>query len=138
MKKVILSFALLLGGMTTALSQEAPKEMVTVLQKTYSSIDTTMDMAVITPLSKKLELVAEKYSTQWLAQYYAALSKVMLSYMEPDATKKDMLIDEAEKYMEVIRGLKIENDERYILEAYIANGRLAVDGEKRWMKYGPI
>jgi tetratricopeptide (TPR) repeat protein len=137
MKRIVIAIALLAAA-SSASAQEPPKEMVAAIGKTYAGFDTTMQQSVMTPLSKRFELIADKYPDQWLAQYYAGFSKVMLSYLEPDASKKDMLVDEAEKYLERVRALNIENDERYILEAYVANGRLAVDGEKRWMKYGPI
>lgn len=138
MKRILQTLFLSAAISMSATAQNEPADMIDALKSTYSQFDTTQSLASMTPLSTRFELIAEAYPDQWLAQYYAAFTKVMMSYMEPDMAKKDLLVDQAQEYMDVISTLKIENDERYILEAFIANGRLAVDGEKRWMKYGPI
>src|SRR5690606_25295566 len=49
--------------------------------------------------SNRLVLIAKKFNTEWSASYYAALSRVMLSYDEQDASKKDAYLDEADEYL---------------------------------------
>lgn len=122
-------------------AQEAPAEMVTMLSATFTQFDSvsnTMNYAAMVPVSAKLDIIAETYPDQWIAQYYAGYAKVQLSYFEPDVKKKDLLVDQALAYQEAVEAMKVTNEERYILAAMVANGRLAVDGEKRWKEYGKI
>ncbi len=140
MKTIIQSLAFVLAA-TFARAQEAPAEMVAMLDKTFNEFDstsTTMNYAAMVPISAKLDIIAETYPDQWIAQYYAGYAKVQLSYFEPDVKKKDLLVDQAVTYLEAVEAMKVTNEERYILAALVANGRLAVDGEKRWKEYGKI
>jgi hypothetical protein len=83
--------------------------------------------------------MSKKWSDQWAPHFYNAYSKAIISYMEPDATKKDAYLDEAEKERdEAVSLLGKDNSETYVLSALIANARLAVDGRSRWQKYGKI
>lgn len=126
---------------SVARAQEAPAEMVSMLSTTFNQFDSTsatMNYAAMVPISAKLDIIAETYPDQWVAQYYAGYAKVQLSYFEPDVKKKDLLVDQAVVYLEAVEAMKVTNEERYILAALVANGRLAVDGEKRWKEYGKI
>ena len=125
----------------TAFSASASdtKEMEGALRASITKMTSTMgDYAAMTQASTEFDLIAEANPDQWIAQYYASWAKVILSYNEPDLAKKDLLLDQADIYMEAITAMNVESEERYILAALIANGRMAVDGENRWKQYGKI
>ena len=93
--------------------------------------------------SNRLVLIAKKFNTEWSASYYAALSRVMLSYDEQDASKKDAYLDEADEYLGTAIALSDKDNahlqsEMHALSAMIANARIGVQPEKRWQKYGKI
>ena len=121
-------------------AQTDTKEMEALLRTTFNEFDATLDVEKMMPLSTQLDLIAEKYSDQWVAQYYAAYAKAMISYTLPEAdmAKKDMILAQGYDFLTVIEDLGVENDHRYVLTALLANASLAVDGQNRWKKYGPI
>ena len=134
MKKILL----LAAFATFAAGAQAQTDYKTVLGTTLDAFDTTFaDIAAKTSLGNKLVLIAKKYNDQWAPQYYAAYSKIQLSYMEQDATKKDAMLDEAETYLaDAVHLLGKENSETEVLAATIANSRIGVDPRNRWQKYG--
>lgn len=118
---------------------KAQQDFKPALQKTFITFDTTSSIPGKIEQSNKLGLIAQKWKDNWETHYYNAYSKVMLSYMEEKAEKKDAYLDEAEKEMEeAVSILGKDNDETYVLHAFIANGRLAVNPMSRWQKYGKI
>ncbi len=122
----------------TVLSAQA-QDFKAPLEKTFMAFDTTMAPEVKMEQGNKLALIAKKWDNEWITHYYAAYSKVVMSYFEKDVTKKDAYLDEAEKEKEdAVTLLKKDNDETYVLAAMIANGRLGVDPMNRWQKYGAI
>jgi len=137
MNKLFTSIAITLFSVTFAGAQDT-KEMEKILNTTFTQFDSTLNLQVMVPLSAQLDLIAEKYDREWVAQYYAAYAKVMISYIEPDMAKKDLILDQGDEFLAAIVDLGVDNDHRYIITAMLANARMAVDGENRWKKYGPI
>jgi hypothetical protein len=138
MKKAFFLGAALVATLTAGAQQADYKP---VLTNTFTAFDTTWnDQQTKLELSNKLTLIAKKYPEAWITQYYAAYSKVQLSYNDKlDAAKRDAYIDEAEILRdEAVHLLGKNNDETYVLSAMIANARLGVDGRARWQKYGKI
>ena len=86
----------------------------------------------------RLDLIAAKYANEWSAQYYAAYAKVVTSYLLENEEQRDGLIDQAEQALNKSKALTKPNDEILIMEAYIANARLAVKPMSRYKKYGEI
>mgnify|MGYP003692134995 CR=1 FL=1 len=86
----------------------------------------------------QLDLLAAQHPGEWAAQYYACFAKVTVSYGLESAEQRDMLLDEADAYAKTMMELGAENSETFIMKAMVANGRLAVDGQARWQKYGAI
>lgn len=134
MKKTLFAAALAIAA-TTAQAQD----MKVVLEKTFLAFDTTMNFPEKVAQSNKLSLITKKWDGEWITHYYLAYSKAQLSYFEKDAAKRDAYLDEAEKEKaDAVSILKNDNDETYVLDAMIANARMAVDPANRWQKYGPL
>jgi hypothetical protein len=109
------------------------------LQETYINFDTAKLMNEMVAASNKLTLIAQKYSNEWAAQYYAAFGLTVLSYIDKDEKKRDAYIDKAEALLAKATELyKKDYDEVYVLTAMIANARLAVKPGSRYKKYGDI
>lgn len=133
---------LLVASMLTMVASgaQAQADYKPVLKATFDAFDTTYsDMTAKTALGNKLVLIAKKYNDKWAPQFYAAYSRVQISYFEQEATKRDALLDEAENYLaDAVHLLGKENSETEVLAATIANSRIGVDGRNRWQKYGKI
>jgi hypothetical protein len=135
MKALFLAAALSLSLAATAQTDYKP-----ALVATFTNFDTTrQDMTAKEAAGNKLVLIAKKYPNEWAPQYYAAYSRIQLSYTEKDEAKRDAYLDEAEQYLaDAIRLLGKENDETHVLAAVIANARMAVKPRERYQKYGKI
>lgn len=136
MKTIITSLALAFFAVTSVKAQDPTMEES--LKSTFVQFDGSMELSAMMPLSAQFDLIANKYSNEWVPQYYAAYAKVSMTYFELDVKRKDLLLDEADAFLQKIIDLKVDNDEVYILTAMIANARLAVDPQKRYKKYGEI
>lgn len=134
MKQLLLAAAFAIAGFTA----QAQGDYKSVLKGVFDPFDTTfVDQSAKAALANKLVLIAKKYNDKWAPQFYAAYSRIQLSYMEQDATKHDALLDEAETYLaDAVHLLGKENSETEVLAATIANSRIGVDPRSRWQKYG--
>jgi len=109
------------------------------LKAGVDDFDSAKDMNVWVSASNHLGLIANKYSDQWAANYYACYSLTVLSFIEKDAKKKDAYLDDAEVFLnKAISDYKSEYDELYVLNAMLANARIAVQPMARYKKYGDI
>jgi len=108
------------------------------LTKTYLLMDSAKTVSDMMNISAQFKMTAEKWSNQWIADYYAAYASTITSFMETDSKKKDLLLDEADKYLVNVKLLDSTNAETYILAALIINARIAVDGQSRGRTYGKI
>jgi hypothetical protein len=134
MKKLLTISALMLASWG-AFSQEYAAK----LGEAFMTFNTTKDHQEKINQSNKLGLIAKKYSQDWVTGYYAALSKIFLSYEEQDNAKKDAYLDDADLLVaQAVAAAGQMNDELHVLQAMAANARLAVDPAKRWQKYGKI
>jgi len=123
-------------GQTNA---NAVNEFTSVLQDNYADFDSARTVMDMQSASNKFGLIANKWSNEWIAQYYASYALIILSYIEKDEKKRDAYLDEADKlYDKASLLIKSENDEIYVLGALIANARLAVSPMNRYQKYGAI
>jgi len=136
MKRMFTLLALALTTATATYAQDPGLE--TTLNEAYGLVDTATTYPTMMSAASKFDLIAAKYADQWIAQYYAAYSKAILSYYEPDVAKKDMILDEADTYLANITAMGISNEHIFVLKALLANARMAVDGQNRWKEYTPI
>lgn len=136
MKALFLAAALSLSlGASAQTADYAP-----VLNTTFITFDTThTDVSAKESAGNKLVLIAKKYPDAWAPQYYAAYSRIQLSFTEKDEAKRDAYLDEADTYLaDAIRLLGKKTDETHVMAAVIANARMAVKPQQRFQKYGKI
>ncbi|WP_337041731.1 hypothetical protein [Emticicia sp. 17c] len=84
----------------------------------------------------QLERIAAAEPKEWLPNYWAAYGLANLSHNEPDADKKDILLDKADKFLAAAVKLQPNNDELEVMKAYLASARMAVAPQDRWQTYG--
>ncbi len=133
--KLLLTLTFLALSMNALFAQDFRE----ALRETFETFDSSQDIQQKQALSNKLSLIAKKFNTEWSAPYYTAYSKIILSYMEPDAGKKDAYLDEADNLIvEAESLLDKESDDLYVLKAMCANARIAIQPQDRWKKYGKI
>jgi hypothetical protein len=106
------------------------------LHKVYTQMDSIKGLSDMMSVSAQFDMIADKWNNEWSANYYAAYGKVIASFIVQDSKKKDLFLDEADKYFEKVKTLGNENDETWILAALITSARISVDGQNRGMQYG--
>lgn len=108
------------------------------LNSVYAVSDTAKSVSTQTQLASQYELIAMMNPESYAANYYAALSKAMLSYSGKDQKSRDEMLDFAVQFYEKAKALEPTNQETYVLGALLANARLSVDGGSRWKEQGEI
>lgn len=108
------------------------------LSKTLINMDSVQNLSGMMKVSAQFDMIAAKWENEWCTNYYAAYAKIIASFIVQDIKKKDLFLDEAEKYFEKIKAIDSQNDETWVLAALITNARISVDGQNRGMQYGGI
>ncbi len=79
---------------------------------------------------------AEK--TKWEPYYYASFGYIMMAVKEPDATKKDALLDLAKTANDKATAIKPNESEIVALEGFIYMIRVSVDQASRGQQYSTL
>jgi hypothetical protein len=108
------------------------------LSKTLLKLDSVQNISSMMNVSAQFDVIASKWENEWSSNYYAAYAKIIASFIVQDNSKKDLFLDEADKYFEKVKAIDSQNDETWVLAALIASARIAVDGQNRGMQYGGI
>lgn len=108
------------------------------LNKAFLQMDSVKSLSDMMSVSAQFDMIASKWENEWSSNYYAAYAKVIASFIVQDSKKKDLFLDEADKYLEKIKPLDSQNEETYVLAALITSARIAVDGQNRGMQYSGI
>src|ERR1051326_174852 len=103
---------ILLGAFGLSVLTAGAQDLKPVLEKTFLAFDTTWDQPTKMEQANKLALIAKKWDNEWITHYYAAYSKVTLSYQEKDNAKKDAYLDEADKEKDDALSILKKDNER--------------------------
>ena len=101
-------------------------------------MDSVQNLSEMMNVSAQFDMLAAKWGNEWSTNYYAAYAKIIASFIVQDIKKKDLFLDEAEKYFGKVKTIDSQNDETWVLAALITNARISVDGQNRGAQYGGI
>jgi hypothetical protein len=134
MKPLFKTFWLvLLSALSVSVKAQTMEES---LSKTLMSMDSVQNISSMMNVSAQFDMIASKWENEWSSNYYAAYAKVIASFIVQDNNKKDLFLDEADKYLGKLKAIDSQNDETWVLAALITNARISVDGQNRGMQYG--
>ncbi|HEX3935605.1 MAG TPA: hypothetical protein VHW43_13050 [Puia sp.] len=111
------------------------KAQAPMLSEAYKSLETASGMGSLMAADNKFTLIAAKWSNDWAANYYAAYAAIYVSLKETNTERRDQLLDQADKYVQKLGGLRPSSDEGIVITAYAAYARYWVDPPNRWQKY---
>jgi len=111
------------------------QDLSTSLKEANEQLQSATGIPEMMAANSKFNIIAAKWSNEWAANYYAAYAKAYIALKEPDAKRKDQLLDEADKYVEKTNAINAAGDESLVLAAYVAFSRFLVDPANRWKKY---
>lgn len=138
MKRVTLSFLLLLAVVFTAGAQSAQYESAMTKQVALLDDSTSYTPAKLTEIANTFERIAAAEKSQWLPYYYAAYSQVMAALIEQNKDKVDAIVDKVDANLAKVDELSANNDEGACIKSLAATARLMVDPQSRGMQYGML
>jgi hypothetical protein len=105
------------------------------LSNTLMKMDSVQNISSMMSVSAQFDMIAAKWEKEWSSNYFAAYAKVIASFIIQDNNKKDLFLDEADKYLGKLKAIDSQNDETWVMAALITNARISVDGQNRGMQY---
>jgi hypothetical protein len=138
MKKVLLFFALIFAGLVSAQDKQA--ELINEANVLLTDLDSIKTVDGWKAKMGQFTDLKVKYPGSWIPSYYISFCAVQASFVENEKASelKDSYIDLAENEWVGVESLCEQKDIVHVMNALIANGRLGVDPDKRWQKYGKI
>jgi len=134
MKKILLLFSLLMF----TFNSYADDKYVTAMKKNLAMLDTASTAASFQLIANSFERIANAEKDEWLPYYYASYLLTVSTFIDTVAERKDSYLDKADLLITLADSLQPDNSEIYTVKAVISQGRLIVDPQNRWMKYGPM
>lgn len=86
-------------------------------------------------VANTFERISLNEKNEWLPLYYAAYSNIVVTYSIQDNTKKDAILDKAQKYIDDALKLAPKESELYTLLGFLYPSRITVDPMARGMEY---
>ena len=138
MKTLILFFALLTANATWTPANATDEKYLKAMESAITAVNSAKSPEAMLTAANTLERIAAAEPKEWLPRYWAGYAYTTLSFMEKESAKKDQYLDKAELLVGQANELAANNDEIAVLQGYIAQGRLMVDPQARWEKYGQL
>lgn len=129
--KTIISMLITLLVCAAAQAQSKYTEtMLNALEKLNAASNPTE----FTDAANIFERIGNMEQNEWLPSYYVAYSCIVVSFFETEATKKDALLDKAQRFID--KGMKVapEESELFTLQAFLYPSRIMIDPMNRGME----
>jgi len=122
----------------THLSQaQDPARFMQAMGGTLAEMGKANDPAALQEVANKFERIGNSETTEWLPNYYAALTYTRMAMEQKEAANIDLYLDKADTFIEKLsKQNDAARDEVEVLKAQVAMMRISVDGPARWTKYG--
>jgi len=135
MKKIILSIAIILSAFTGKSQSNPYAGAMSEALGQYANCKSIDDFQA---LGNRFGLIANTEKTEWLPLYYQAHCYIIMSFMEPDAAKKDSYLDVAENSISNMIKMVPDESEVYALQSMLYSARLMVNPMERGQEYSAL
>ena len=135
MKNLTLILAIVL---LSFVSKAQKPEYYQAMGETLGQYATCKSAADFQALGNKFQMIANAEKTEWLPLYYQAHCYILMSFMEPDASKKDSYLDVAEKSVNKLIEMVPAESEVFTLQSFYFTGRLVVNPMERGQQFGGL
>ena len=135
MKKIFLLFFILSAFFITKADDE---KYIKAMEKNLSMIDTASSLASFQQVANNFERIANAEKDKWLPYYYSAYLLTLCGAIDTIPAMKDTYLDKADLQIQIADSLEPDNSEIYTIKGMIAQIRLSIDPQNRWMKYGQL
>jgi hypothetical protein len=137
MKKAILFTLFVLIYSIASIAGEDTK-FVKAMQAAITKVHSSQTVEDMQQAANQLERIATAEPKEWLPAYWASYCYLNMAFMENEVVRKDQLMDKADQFLQKAETLQANNDEILVMKAFIAQGRISIDGQNRFPTYGPI
>jgi hypothetical protein len=132
MKTFLLILAITLISITSFGQNEA---YLNAMLKTIEKMDNASGNEGYIECANQFERIAGAEKTRWMPYYYGAYILVVMSFEEPDESKKDLILDRAQENLDMAFSINPDESELHALQAFLYPSRILVDPMGRGMLY---
>lgn len=135
MKKYILSFALACMSLLSFAQANYEK----VMKEKIAKIETCKTPEDFQALANDFQRIAEKETTKWQPNYYAAFSYIQkgrILMREGKIQELDAVADQAQKYIDAAGSVNKDNSEIHLLQKMVYSLKMMVNPQERYMTFG--
>ena len=135
MKKYILSFALACMSLLSFAQANYEK----VMKEKIAKIETSKTPEDFQALANDFQRIAEKETTKWQPNYYAAFSYIQKGRVlmrEGKMQELDAVADQAQKYIDAAGSADKDNSEIHLLQKMVYSLKMMVNPQERYMTFG--
>jgi tetratricopeptide (TPR) repeat protein len=86
-------------------------------------------------IANQFERISQIEKAEWLPLYYTSFSYIMISFQEAENAKKDLYLDQAQKYLDQAMAIEPNESELYMLQGFLYPSRINIDPMARGMIY---
>ena len=133
LKVMLVSLVLFVSVSSFAQSDKYVNAMKESLQKLSENFTDNLQ-----PVSAQFERIAQAEQTQWLPYYYAAYFTALQTYIKPDNTTSDKILDKAQSMLDEALKLHPDSSECMVVQGFIHVGRIMVDPMNRGAEYSQL
>lgn len=141
MKTIITTTIWILAGVycnKPLLSIAQNQRYISSMEKYIAMLDTASTSVTLWQCANGFERIGNAEKTEWLPQYWAAYSFVMMTIIGKDKEQVDIYCDKADAFLEKAEAISANNSEILTLKGFASAMRIQVNPMMRGRKYGPI
>lgn len=86
-------------------------------------------------IANQFERISMIEKNEWLPLYYASYAYIIISFHEPENAKKDIYLDQAQKYLNLAMGIEPNESEIHLMQGFLYPMRINIDPITRAMIY---
>lgn len=131
MKKLTFILIVLLMSITGYSNEAYHTAMSQSIEKLFQA--TTLPEYV--EIANQFERITQMGKAEWLPLYYASYAYIMISFQEPENTKKDAYLDQAQKLLDQALSIDPKESELHMLQGFLYPSRINIDPMSRGMIY---
>jgi hypothetical protein len=137
MKKITAIIAIIVLGATTILAQNA--SFTATMQTNLAKLDTTSKVEDLQALANTFSRIAEAEPKEWLANYYAAYSNLIIGFemANSNPSKAQEYVTIAQTQVKLAQSVAPAEVELVILQAYIYQARILENPMTKGQEFTP-
>ncbi len=108
------------------------------MEESIVSLNQASDSEQLSAVANRFERIARAEKNQWLPWYYAAYATLNRAIRADEPSRKDQLLDEAQRHLDQAIALEAEESELVALQGYVHTIRVTVDPANRGPQLAPL